>query len=147
MADQEYNLIKVFKFFDEDGSGSIDKRELVRGLQALGCNPTEAEIDALIEEADSRLNPNGRLEFTEFSDIIEKHRRTREQEVEALVEAFRIFDRNGDGVIDKEELREALTTLGFSKLTNEEVDELFDEVDVNDSGTIELHELVRVMMA
>jgi len=132
--------------FDVDGNGSIDKLELTAGLRALGGNPTDAEVNALIMEADSKVKPNGRIEFNEFCELIAAHRKPRDAERAALVQAFRMFDRNGDGVIDKQELRQALTSLGYSKLTNAEVDELFAEADTDHSGTIDFNELVRVMM-
>jgi Ca2+-binding EF-hand superfamily protein len=147
MATEEFTIEEAFRFFDKDGSGSIDKHELVGGLRALGCNPTESEIEAIIEDADSKVQEDGRLQFSEFAELVEKYRKSRDEERETLVRAFRLFDRNGDGVIDKNELKQALTTLGFSKLTEEEVDELFAEADADDSGAIDFNELVRVILA
>jgi len=144
---EELSIEDVFKFFDKDGSGSIDKAELTKGLQALGSNPTEADIKALMEDADSKATPNGRIEFTEFAEIVETHRKSKEEEKEALLQAFGIFDKNGDGTINKEELRQALTTLGFGKLSNDEVEELFSEADADENGYIDFNELVRVMVA
>jgi len=144
---EEYSLEEIFKFFDKDGSGSIDKSELAKGLRALGCNPTEEEIQALMDDADSKADPNGRIEFAEFVEIIDAHRKSKEDEQEALANAFKTFDKNGDGLISKEELRQALTTLGLSKLSDDEVDELFAEADTDENGFIEFNELVRVIMA
>jgi len=138
---------QVFKFFDKDGSGSIDSNELATGLRAMGCNPTDSEIQDIIKHTDSKVNPNGRIEFVEFCRLVQTHGRTKDDERGTLIKAFKIFDKNGDGILDKNELRMALTTLGFSKLSSEEVDELFAEADKDGSGGIDLNELVRVMMA
>jgi len=51
-------------------------------------------------------NDNGKLEFVEFCEIIAKNRKSAEQEEEELKNAFRIFDKNGDGTIDRGELKE-----------------------------------------
>jgi len=139
-------LEDVFKLFDKDGSGCIDKTELAKGLQVLGCNPTVDEIQSLMAEADSKGKPNGRLEFEEFSELIAAHRITRDVEMASLHSAFEVFDKNNNGYIDKEELREALTTLGFGKLTDEEVNNLYAEVDVNDDNFISVNELVKAIM-
>jgi hypothetical protein len=44
-------LRDVFKVFDRDESGFIDTDELGVGLRALGCNPTEDEIQQMIQDA------------------------------------------------------------------------------------------------
>jgi len=144
---EEYTIQQLFDLFDKDKSGSIDKSELTKGLQALGCNPTEAEIQALMEEADSKGDLNGRIEYAEFAELIEAHRKTRDDEKEALEKAFQAFDKNKDGFISKDELRQALTTLGLAKLSEEEVDELFADADADENSFIDFNELVRVIMA
>jgi len=144
---EEYSIQDIFNFFDKDGSGSIDKSELAKGLQALGCNPTEAEVQALMEDADSKGNEDGRLQFDEFAELVEAHRKSKEEELESLAQAFSKFDKNGDGLISKEELRTALTTMGLAKLSDEEVDELFADADTDENGYIDFNELIRVIMA
>ena len=51
-------------------------------------------------------------------------------------EAFRIFDKDGNGFISAAELRHVMTSLG-EKLTDEEVDEMIRETDINRDGQIE----------
>lgn len=52
------------------------------------------------------------------------------------LQAFRMFDKDGDGFIDAMELRHLLTNLG-EKLTEEEVDEMIREVDVDGDGRVD----------
>jgi len=144
---EEYTVQEIFDLIDKDGNGSIDKSELTKGLQAMGCNPTDDEIQALMEEADSKVDPDGKIQYTEFAELVEAHRKSREEERESLAKAFKTFDVNGDGLISKEELRQALTTLGFSKLSDDEVEELFAETDADDNGFIDFNELIQVIMA
>ena len=47
-----------------------------------------------------------------------------------------MFDRDGDGFIDSRELSHLLTNLG-EKLTDEEVQEMVQEVDVNGDGRVD----------
>lgn len=54
---------------------------------------------------------------------------------EELREAFRVFDRDGNGYISAAELRHVMTNLG-EKLTDEEVDEMIKEADVDGDGII-----------
>lgn len=50
-------------------------------------------------------------------------------------EAFRVFDRNGDGYISAPELRLVMTNLG-EKLTDEEVDDMIKEADLDGDGVV-----------
>jgi len=55
--------------------------------------------------------------------------------VEDLREAFKMFDRNGDGKIDPKELRRVMTNLG-EKLTDDEVDEMIQTADKDGDGKV-----------
>ena len=55
---------------------------------------------------------------------------------EELEQAFRMFDKDGDGFIDAAELRHLLTNLG-EKLTEAEVDEMIREVDIDGDGKVD----------
>ena len=65
---------------------------------------------------------------------------------EELKEAFRVFDKDQNGFISASELRHVMTNLG-EKLTDEEVDEMIREADVDGDGQINYEEFVKVMMA
>lgn len=54
---------------------------------------------------------------------------------EELREAFRVFDRNGDGFISASELRHVMTNLG-EKLTDEEVEDMIREADLDGDGLV-----------
>ena len=54
---------------------------------------------------------------------------------EEMDQAFRMFDKDGDGYIDARELRHLLTNLG-EKLTDLEVDEMIREVDIDGDGKV-----------
>merc|ERR1711918_308711 len=65
---------------------------------------------------------------------------------EELIEAFKVFDRDGNGFISAAELRHVMTNLG-EKLTDEEVDEMIREADVDGDGQINYEEFVKMMMS
>ena len=71
---------------------------------------------------------NGTIDFPEFLKMMEKKMKESDPK-EELREAFRVFDKDGDGFISAAELRHVMTNLG-EKLTDEEVDEMIEWADV-----------------
>ena len=62
---------------------------------------------------------NGTIDFPEFLSLMARKMKDTDTE-EELVEAFKVFDRDGNGFISAAELRHVMTNLG-EKLTDEEV--------------------------
>ena len=52
-----------------------------------------------------------------------------------LFNCYRVFDKDGNGFISAAELRHVMTNLG-EKLTDEEVDEMIREADIDGDGQI-----------
>lgn len=55
---------------------------------------------------------------------------------EELREAFRMYDKEGNGYINVSDLREILRALD-DKLTEDELDEMIAEIDTDGSGTVD----------
>ena len=53
----------AFKFFDKDGNGFITTRELGAIMRSLGQNPTEIELQDMVNEVDYDGNANVSLIF------------------------------------------------------------------------------------
>uniref|UniRef100_A0A8D0DYY7 Calglandulin n=1 Tax=Salvator merianae TaxID=96440 RepID=A0A8D0DYY7_SALMN len=85
----------------------------------------------LIKEVDANGNCNGNdtIDFPEFLTM-----RDTESE-EEIREVFRIFDKDGNDYIRAAELCHVIINLG-EKLTEEEVDEMITEADVDGVGQI-----------
>ncbi len=65
------NIYEVFRKFDADGSGNIDRDELVILLKELNVPMKEKEIDELMEELDS--DGGGGIDFEEFYTWFTSH--------------------------------------------------------------------------
>merc|ERR1712046_54842 len=125
---------EAFSLFDKDGDGTITTKELGTVMRSLGQNPTEAELQDMINEVDA--DASGTIDFPEFLNLMAKE----------IKEAFKVFDKDGNGFISAAELRHVMTNLG-EKLTDEEVDEMIREADVDGDGQINYEEFVKIMMS
>ncbi|XP_053112231.1 calmodulin-like protein 3 [Hemicordylus capensis] len=130
---------EAFALFDTNGDGVITSKELGTVMRSLGHNPTEAELQTMVSEVDA--NGTGTVDFSEFLSLMAKRTRDMDSE-EEIREAFRVFDKDGNGYISAAELRHVMTNLG-EKLTNEEVDEMIKEADVDRDGRVNYEEFVR----
>merc|ERR1712093_680156 len=93
-------------------------QELGTVMRSLGQNPTEAELQDMINEVDA--DGSGTIDFPEFLNLMAKKMKDTDSE-EEIKEAFKVFDKDGNGFISAAELRHVMTNLG-EKLTDEEVD-------------------------
>lgn len=80
------------------------------------------------------LAGNGTIDFEEFLQMMARKMKDTDSEDE-LREAFRVFDKDGNGFISAAELRHVMTNLG-EKLTDEEVDEMIKEADLDGDGMV-----------
>merc|ERR1719300_2163062 len=59
-------------------------------------------------------------------------------------EAFKVFDSNGDGFINRQELGYVMDNLG-EKMEKEEIESLIDEIDIDGDGQINYEEFYMMM--
>jgi len=99
---QVSELKEVFTLFDRDEDGFITTSELQTVLRSLGQDPTDVELQDLVNDVDS--DQDGSIDFPEFLAMMSKQ--MKETDVEAEIEAaFKMFDKNGDGFISANELK------------------------------------------
>ena len=67
-----------------------------------------------------------------------------EDQIAEFREAFALFDKDGDGTISSSELEVILKSLGQSP-TEEELQDMINEVDVDGNGTVDFHEFLTMM--
>ncbi|KAK2172304.1 hypothetical protein NP493_970g00017 [Ridgeia piscesae] len=134
--------MEVFDMFDKDGDGHISYAELSDVMRLLGNNPTDDDLRTIMEDLDT--NQNGLIERDELVPIVRKFWKDPSDEEKELKEAFLVFDQNKDGFVVAEEIKFVMKQLG-QPMTDEEVDEILRQGDVNGDGKLNYSEFVQIM--
>ena len=125
---QKISQIKAAKFFF-----------IFQVMQAHGFHPSEEELMEMIRNVDT--NANGAIDFNEFIAMMVKRGPNSEDDV---AHAFKVFDRDGDGLITAEELRLTMNNLG-EPITEAEVRAMIVEADLDGDGKINFSEFKNLM--
>merc|ERR1719491_766261 len=107
----------------------------------MGQNPTEAQLQDMINVVDA--DGNGTIDFPEFLIMMARKMKAPDSE-EDIKQNFREFDQDGGGSISASELKHVFENLG-EKLTDEEVDEMIREADIDGNNKVNYEEFVKMM--
>ncbi|XP_050090487.1 troponin C, isoallergen Bla g 6.0101-like isoform X1 [Anopheles aquasalis] len=137
-------LRNAFNAFDQEKKGCIGTQMVGTILSMLGHQLDDKMLKEIIDEVDA--DGSGELEFEEFVTLaarfmVEEDAEAMQQE---LKEAFRLYDKEGNGYITTQVLREILKELD-DNLSNEDLDMMIEEIDSDGSGTVDFDEFMEVM--
>ncbi|KAK4321416.1 hypothetical protein Pmani_007771 [Petrolisthes manimaculis] len=141
---RRHALQKAFDSFDTDGKGYITPETVGVILRMMGVKISEKNLQEVIAETDE--DGSGELEFEEFVELAAKFLIEEDEEAlkEELREAFRIYDKEGNGYITTSVLKEILRELD-NRLTEEDLEGIIEEVDEDGSGTLDFDEFMEMM--
>ena len=88
-----------------DSDGTITIAELGSVMRALGCNPTEQDLQQILKEIDTAP------EYDEFVELMERKFKDQGAQDEQF-QAFNLFDNDGNGKISLSELKLVMSSIG-----------------------------------
>jgi len=132
-------LKDLFKSLDVNGDGSLSLDELRKGLKEKENGDT---ILKLLQSADT--DGSGEINYTEFlAATIDANIFMRE---DYLRTAFNMFDKDGSGKIDNQEIIELLQGEDLVNLVSKEaIGTAMKEIDANGDGEIDFEEFMEMM--
>ncbi|XP_078315546.1 uncharacterized protein LOC111129679 [Crassostrea virginica] len=123
----------AFEACDHDGDGTVDAGELKRVMRACGQNASTAQLQDIINDVDH--NGNGSLEFSEFVNLMKDIYKDPNQFEEEIKEAFRRYDKDGNGVISQSEFKHLISSFD-DNISDEDVQDLISRIDIDKDGNI-----------
>jgi Ca2+-binding EF-hand superfamily protein len=121
-------LRKAFESFDHAKTGSISTETVAEILRLMGQAFNKQTLDEMIEEVDE--DKSGLIEFEEFIILAAKFIVEEDEEAlqKELKEAFRLYDKEGNGYIPTSCLKEILRELD-DQLSDSDLDGMIAEID------------------
>jgi len=137
-------LRKAFAMFDSGKQGRIEKEKIRTILNTLGASYINEELELRLTENDT--DGSGKLNFDCFVRVVGHFLEEQDEEAmqKELKEAFRLYDKEGNGFIPIAALKEILGALD-DKLSSADLDQIVDEIDEDGSGTVDFDEFMEMM--
>ncbi|XP_074102694.1 troponin C type IIb isoform X2 [Cotesia typhae] len=145
MDDEQVQMLKrAFSMFDSTKSGKIDKEKVRTILNTLSHTFDDQELELLLKQED--VDGNGVLNFDSFYRVATHFQEDDDDEAlqKELKEAFRLYDKEGNGYIPTSSLREILAALD-DQITPDQMDGMIGEIDTDGSGTVDFDEFMEMM--
>ncbi|KAG6622787.1 CAMK/CDPK protein kinase [Phytophthora cinnamomi] len=127
-------LKNQFMAIDTDGNGVITVSELAEALRDTGLGMIEEEVLELVKGID--IDGDGLVDYPEF--LAATMKRNLANQEEHLINAFNYFDTTNTGQITKADLVQFMGS-------EEQAQEVIDDVDANGDGVISFEEFVAMM--
>ncbi|XP_035391716.1 myosin regulatory light chain 10 isoform X1 [Electrophorus electricus] len=129
---------EAFTIMDQNRDGFIDKNDLRDTFAALGrLNVGNDELDEMLKEAPGPIN------FTIFLSMFGEKLKGTDPE-ENILNAFKIFDPEGTGIIKGEEIKYHLMSQA-DKFTEAEVNQMFTNFPLDVAGNLDYKNLCYVI--
>ncbi|KAK7571992.1 hypothetical protein V9T40_014464 [Parthenolecanium corni] len=123
---------------DKDQDGILGKEDLRATWDQVGKLATDAELDAMLEEATGPVN------FTQLLTLFASRMGGGADDDATVREAFMAFDDNGK--IDSKVLKHALSSWG-DKFTPKEVADALDSMDIDKQGFINTEDVIQMLLS
>jgi len=106
--------LALFKKFDKGNTGFIESKDLGNMLRLLEFNPTERELRDMIDKLEEDpTNPKGQISKEGFLVCVCKKSRDPDT-IDELLNAFKLFDKEGTGLLEEKELRFILQKMNWN---------------------------------
>ena len=148
LESDEIKVLKIcFNLFDTKKQDFLDADALEEILRVFGFRPSKEELQEILEEIDE--DGSGEIEFGEFCQLCAKFlvEEPDEETMKAeLKDAFRLYDKEGNGYITTGQIREIFMEVD-PNIKAEDLDDVIDEIDEDGTGNLDFEAFCKLMLS
>ncbi|XP_078594521.1 uncharacterized protein LOC144872332 [Branchiostoma floridae x Branchiostoma japonicum] len=143
------NIEALFDKYDVNKDGSISAQELLNLVKDMGLPWSNKLVNAMIRER--QLNADVKMDLDTFPRVVKALEEIKKalynpQDTHlAMVAMFNNIDKNGDGFLSTDELREGMASVVGMELSHEAITELVRGADRNMDGRVDIVEFVNMV--
>ena len=142
LQDERRKLMKeILDLYDPDNEGFINSADTSKILQAMGRTLEEDDEQNFLQAADPE--DTGKISKENFLATVEALFSLSKDNVNELVEAFKIFDINNTGKISVQNFKKILVKIGQA-FTEEEADDVIKYINVDKKGNIDYADFIEI---
>lgn len=141
-------LMVTFNLFDKDKLGYISSNDFIMMMNQFGSNYTIDDFNNIMKHIN--CNFEGKITFEVFSQIMNNkfyllNNKEFEYNKDNIKNIFSVFDKQNNNKINAIEFKHLL--MNYSKyLTEEDIDKFIKLGETNNSGYIDINQLISVLL-
>ena len=142
LQDERRKLMKeILDLYDPNNEGFVNSKDTSKILQAMGRTLEEDDEQNFLQAADPENT--GKISKDNFLTTVEALYSLSKDNVNELMEAFKMYDINNTGKISAKNLKKILVKIGQG-FNEEEADDVIKYINVDKEGNIDYADFIQV---
>ena len=142
LQEERYKLMRqILDIYDPNDEGTVPTKEISKILKAMGRTLNNDDEQNFREAADPENT--GVISKDKFLSTLEEMFSLPDENINELLEAFKVFDVKDTGKISVKNFKNVLVNIG-QQFNEEEVNEILKYIDVDRDGNINIKDFIQV---
>ena len=142
LQEERYKLMKqILEIYDPNDEGTVSSKDISKILKAMGRTLNNDDEKNFREAADPENT--GVISKDKFLSTVESMFSLPDENINELLEAFKVFDVKNTGKISVKNFKNILVNIG-QQFNEDEVDEILKYIDIDRDGNITIKDFIQV---
>ena len=142
LQEERRKLMKdVLDLYDPNNEGFVKTKDIAKILRAMGRTLEDDDEQNFLEAADPENT--GEISKDNFLATVEAMFSLPKEEVNDLLEAFKVFDINNTGKISVKNFKKVLVSIG-QEFNEDEADDILKYIQVDREGNINIKDFINM---